>query len=35
MVKGDYVIAISKFIKSHIEKEYNKSDNVFVIPRRY
>ena len=33
MVKGDYVIAISKFIKTHIEKEYNKTDNVFVIPR--
>ena len=33
MLKGDYVIAISKFIKSHIEKEYNKSANVFVVPR--
>ena len=33
MIKGDYVIAISKFIKMHIEKEYNKTDNVFVIPR--
>ena len=33
MVKGDYVIAISKFIKMHIKKEYNKVDNVFVIPR--
>ena len=31
MLKGDYVIAISKFIKSHIEKEYSKSSNVFVV----
>ena len=33
MLKGDYVIAISKFIKAHIEKEYSKSNNVLVIPR--
>ena len=33
MVKGDFVIAISKFIKMHIEKEYNKTSDVFVIPR--
>ena len=33
MLKGDYVIAISKFIKWHIEKEYKKSNNIYVIPR--
>ena len=33
MLKGNYVIAISKFIKEHIRQEYEKSDNVFVIPR--
>jgi glycosyltransferase involved in cell wall biosynthesis len=33
MLKGDYTIAISKFIKKHIEKEYKKSNNIFVIAR--
>ncbi len=33
MLKGDYVIAISKFIKWHIEKEYKKFNNIYVIPR--
>ena len=33
MLKGDYVIAISNFIKEHIEKEYKKKDNIFVVPR--
>ena len=33
MLKGDYTIAISKFIKKHIEEEYKKSNNIFVIAR--
>ena len=33
MLKGDYTIAISKFIKKHIEKEYKKSNNIFVVAR--
>ena len=33
MLKGDYVIAISKFIQEHIKIEYKKSNFVFVVPR--
>ncbi|MBF96428.1 MAG: hypothetical protein CMJ13_04300 [Pelagibacterales bacterium] len=33
MLKGDYVIAISNFIREHIEKEYKKKNNIFVVPR--
>lgn len=33
MLKGRYVIAISKFIKEHIKSEYKKTKNVYVVPR--
>ena len=33
MIRGHATIAISEFIKNHIREEYNKKDNVFVIPR--
>ena len=33
MLKGRYVIAISKFIKEHIRSEYKKTKNVYVVPR--
>ena len=33
MLKGRYVIAISKFIKEHIRIEYKKTKNVYVVPR--
>ncbi len=33
MLKGSKVIAISNFIKNHINKEYNHKENVEVIPR--
>ena len=33
MLKGKYVIAISKFIKEHIRSEYKKTKNVYVVPR--
>ena len=33
MLKGDAIIAISKFIKKHIEDEYNLKRRVHIIPR--
>ncbi len=33
MLKGNAVIAISKFIKKHIEDKYNITKNIHVIPR--
>tara|TARA_A100001011_G_scaffold3950_1_gene4543 strand:- start:10248 stop:11426 length:1179 start_codon:yes stop_codon:yes gene_type:complete len=33
MLKGNAIIAISKFIKKHIEDEYNIKKNIYVIPR--
>ncbi len=33
MLKGEIVIAISRFIKDHIRTEYKKSDNIYVVPR--
>ena len=33
MLKGDAIIAISKFIKKHIEDEYNLKRNVHIIAR--
>ena len=33
MLKGDAIIAISKFIKKHIEDEYNLKRKVHIIPR--
>ena len=33
MLKGDAVIAISKFIKQHIQSEYDTTKNIHVIPR--
>jgi len=33
MIKGRYVIAISKFIKEHIRSEYKKTQDVYVVPR--
>ena len=33
MLKGRYVIAISKFIKEHIRIEYKKTKNIYVVPR--
>ena len=33
MLKGKRVIAISEFIKEHIEENYSKSNKVVVIPR--
>ena len=33
MLKSNAIIAISKFIKKHIEDEYNFKKNIYVIPR--
>ncbi len=33
MLKGDAIIAISKFIKQHIQDEYGMTKNIHVIPR--
>ena len=33
MLKGNAIIAISKFIKQHIQGEYGMSKNIYVIPR--
>ena len=33
MLKGNAVIAISKFIKQHIQDEYGLKKNIYVIPR--
>ena len=33
MLKGDAVIAISKFIRQHIKDEYGVTKNLYVIPR--
>ena len=33
MLKSDAVIAISEFIKQHINQKYNRHKNIFVIPR--
>ncbi len=33
MLKGNAIIAISKFIKQHIQGEYGMTKNIYVIPR--
>ena len=33
MLKGNAIIAISKFIKQHIQGEYGLTKNIYVIPR--
>jgi glycosyltransferase involved in cell wall biosynthesis len=33
MLKSDAVIAISKFIKTHIKEKYNFDKNIYIIPR--
>ncbi len=33
MLKGNAIIAISKFIKQHIQDEYGMTKNIHVIPR--
>ncbi|MDA9707829.1 glycosyltransferase family 4 protein [Alphaproteobacteria bacterium] len=33
MLKGNAIIAISKFIKKHIQGEYGITENIYVIPR--
>ena len=33
MLKGNAIIAISKFIKQHIQGEYGVTKNIYVIPR--
>ena len=33
MLKGNAIIAISKFIKQHIQGEYGVNKNIYVIPR--
>ena len=33
MLKGNAIIAISKFIKKHIQKEYGITKNIYLIPR--
>ena len=32
MLKGKVVIAISRFIKEHINNEYKSLENVYVVP---
>ena len=33
MLKGNAIIAISKFIKQHIQDEYGVTKNIYIIPR--
>ena len=33
MLKGNAIIAISKFIEQHIKDEYDITENLHVIPR--